>query len=90
MAPVTAAPSSPATPTSVVVPSYDTNSNQPPDNIPLDNLTTSADTADPDEERRAIGEARAHRRLVKNLILGSICLVLLLATLWVLLVVGPL
>ena len=50
---------------------------------------SSADVTDQDAERRAFVEARAHRRLMKNLILASICIVLLIATLCVLLVMGP-
>jgi hypothetical protein len=49
-----------------------------------------ATATDPDAERRALADARSRRRMVKNLILGSICAALLIATLWVLLVVGPL
>jgi hypothetical protein len=78
------------TPTSVEVPVTNPNSIEPPDQMPSDDLTTTTPTADADEVRRALSEARAHRRMVKNLTLGGICLLLLLVTLWFLLVVGPL
>ena len=60
---------------------------QPP-NQAIDGGSTAA--TDPDAERRALVEARSRRRLVKNLVLASICVALLVATLWVLLAVGPL
>ncbi|HJN12209.1 MAG TPA: zinc ribbon domain-containing protein [Pirellulaceae bacterium] len=83
-------PSNPVMPTGAEVPAHDTHSIHSPDEVPTDGLAAPAATADPDEEYRALVEARAHRRLVKNLILVSICLLLLVATLWALLVVGPL
>lgn len=69
---------------------FNATSIQPLDQVPPDDLGGSETPTDPDAERRAASEARAKRRLVKNLILASICLLLLVATIWVLLVVGPL
>ena len=76
-------------PTSDDVPGYGTTSIRSAEQFPPGNLATPEDAADLDDERRALGEARAHRRRVKNLILSGICLLLLLVTLWILLVVGP-
>ena len=85
----TSPPSNRVMPASVDVPTNDAHSIQPPDQVPPDSLITSAAAADPLEEHRAKLEARAHLRLVKNMIVVSICLLLLVVTLWALLVVGP-
>jgi len=52
--------------------------------------TTVKSEADLEAERRAYVDARAHRRMVKNLVLAGICVTLLVVTLWALLVIGPL
>jgi hypothetical protein len=77
-------------PTSVDDPGCNSKSIQSPDQLAGGNLRTSPESADPDEERRALAEARARRRMIKNLVLSGICLLLLLVALWALLVVGPL